>query len=270
MRPLLNYFGGKWIIAEEIIKHFPPHDVYVEPFGGGASVLLKKTRSKLEVYNDIDEEVVNLFQVLRDQPKELHEKIKLTPYSLKEYEAAFEGQTTCVVEKARRTVVKSYFGMGSSIRDEKHSGFRRSKSSNTSPAISFENYKTGLDAVIERLLGVIIESNDYATIINKYDTPETLFYLDPPYTLDQRAGGHQYRHDFTDEDQLRFLESIKNLKGYCIVSGYDNELYNAKLGTWQKVFIKTHGHQVQKLETLWLCEKTQREQRQLNLFEAKK
>ena len=66
-RAALRWHGGKWILAPWIIAHFPPHRVYTEAFGGGASVLLRKGRAKSEVYNDLDSEVVNLFRVLQDR-----------------------------------------------------------------------------------------------------------------------------------------------------------------------------------------------------------
>ena len=85
MRPLLRYHGGKWLLAPWIISHFPAHRVYVEPFGGAASVLIRKERSYAEVYNDLDSEVVNLFRVLRAQPDDLVHAIELTPFARDEF-----------------------------------------------------------------------------------------------------------------------------------------------------------------------------------------
>lgn len=109
-RPVLRYHGGKWLLAPWIASHFPAHDVYVEPYGGGASVLMRKARSRAEVYNDLDEDVVNVFRVLRDegQAERLREVLALTPYSRTEWKESFSTSDD-PVERARRTFVRLYF-----------------------------------------------------------------------------------------------------------------------------------------------------------------
>src|SRR5690606_6837914 len=89
-RPIIRYHGGKWRIAPWIISHFPEHRVYVEPFGGGGSVLLRKPRSYAEVYNDLDGEIVNLFRVARDCGDELIRSVELTPFARDEFMLAYE------------------------------------------------------------------------------------------------------------------------------------------------------------------------------------
>src|SRR5262245_47952798 len=102
-RPVLRYHGGKWELAEWIIEHFPPHRVYVEPFGGAASVLLQKSRSYGEIYNDLDGEIVNLFRVIREQPAELLARVETTPFSRDEYREAFDASVD-PLESARRVL----------------------------------------------------------------------------------------------------------------------------------------------------------------------
>src|SRR5690606_37285917 len=110
-RPVLRYHGGKWNLAPWSISHFPKHRIYVEPFGGAASVLLRKPRTDSEVYNDLYGEVVNLFRVLRNptQARELIRIVTLTPYSRQEFEDAYiaDGDP---IEQARRTLVRAYLG----------------------------------------------------------------------------------------------------------------------------------------------------------------
>src|SRR6266699_121264 len=159
-RPALRYHGGKWKTAKAIISYFPPHRVYVEPFGGAANVLLRKSRSYAEVYNDLDAEIVNVFIQLRDNGPELKRLLTLTPFARLEFEEAYE-PVADPIEQARRTIVKSFIGFGSdAIRHL--SGFRsNSNRSGTTPAHDWRNYADVLDYLIKRLRGVVIECRDY-------------------------------------------------------------------------------------------------------------
>ncbi|MDR3351761.1 MAG: DNA adenine methylase [Zoogloeaceae bacterium] len=108
-RSALRYFGGKWAIAPWIIEHMPEHRVYVEPFGGAASVLLRKPRSKVEVYNDLDDEIVGLFRVIQSplQCRELFRLLRRTPYSRREFELAFQ-KTDDPLIRAQRAIIRAY------------------------------------------------------------------------------------------------------------------------------------------------------------------
>jgi DNA adenine methylase len=110
-RPILRYHGGKWKIADWIIEHLPRHRTYVEPFGGAASVLIKKPRAYAEVYNDLDGEIVNLFCVARDRGEELARAVELTPYARDEFYQSFLPSDD-PLEQARRTVLRSFAGFG--------------------------------------------------------------------------------------------------------------------------------------------------------------
>src|SRR4051812_38784439 len=125
-RPVLRYHGGKWRSAHRVIPVFSPHRVYVEPFGGGASVLLRKTRAEAEVYNDIDGEVVNVFRVLQDPATaaRLRELLVLTPFARDEFLAAY-ARTDDAIESARRAIARAFMGFGSASFNAKHgTGFR--------------------------------------------------------------------------------------------------------------------------------------------------
>lgn len=125
-RPALRYHGGKFRLAPWICGFFPEHTVYVEPFGGAASVLLHKDRTHSEVYNDVHDEVVNVFRVLRDpvMAEQLARMVDLTPFARAEFEASYE-HTDEPVERARRTVIRSFMGFGSGAAFSKHAtGFR--------------------------------------------------------------------------------------------------------------------------------------------------
>jgi DNA adenine methylase len=166
-RPALRYHGGKWLLAPWIISHFPKHHIYVEPFGGGASILLRKQRSYAEIYNDLDGEVVNLFRMLRDHGDEVKRLVSLTPFSRSEFVDAYE-PTDDDLEQARRTLVKSFMGFGSAAVTQHTAtlpgagfkadvnkyptGFRcNSNRSGTTPAHDWKNWPERMDGLIERL-----------------------------------------------------------------------------------------------------------------------
>lgn len=132
-RPIVRWHGGKWLLAPWIITNMSAHRVYVEPFGGGASVLLRKPRAHSEVYNDLDGEIVNLFRVARDHGGDLVYRLGLTPFAREEFEASYE-RSNDPVEQARRTVVRSFMGFGSNAHN-RATGFRaKSRRSGTSPS----------------------------------------------------------------------------------------------------------------------------------------
>lgn len=111
-RPVLRYHGGKWRLAPWICAHFPAHRLYVEPFGGAASVLLRKPRSYGEIYNDLDGEIVNVFRVLRDNGHALRAALELTPFAREEFAESYMPHSD-PIEQARRTIVRSFQGFGS-------------------------------------------------------------------------------------------------------------------------------------------------------------
>ena len=160
-RPVLRYYGGKWKFASWIISFFPPHRTYVEVFGGAGSVLLKKPKSHTEVYNDIDEEVVNLFRVLRDkkQAEELIRLVKLTPLARAEYERAFE-IVDDPIERARRTIIRSHMGFNSIAVNAQCNEWhlRCSMRETGSYGDSWDRYPNKLPPIIDRLRRVIIEN----------------------------------------------------------------------------------------------------------------
>lgn len=261
MRPMLNYYGGKWSQAEWIIEHFPDHEMYVEAFGGAASVLLRKPRSTMEVVNDIDDEVFNVYRAVRDHGTKLRRLLSMTPYSRTEYELSREPAISDI-ERARRTIVRTYLGIGDSL--NQRNGFRMSKLSNVTPEKTWQTYVQALDETIERFRGVLIERLDYRKLIEKYDTPGTLWYLDPPYVKSERSNRHGYRHDFNDEDHAELMKHAFALKGMVIVSGYDSALYDQY--DWRKVTRKVNTNSGLATETLWLCPKVSASEKQASLF----
>lgn len=256
-RPALRWHGGKWRLAPWILANFPPHRVYVEPFGGAASVLLRKPRSYAEVYNDLDGDVVNLFRVLRsERAGELIRAIELTPFARAEFEIAYE-RTDDAVEEARRLIVRSFMGFGSdgANRANGRTGFRSNSSrSGTTPAHDWANYPAALRVIVERFRGVVIEQRDAMMVAQQHDRSDALHYLDPPYMPDTRqGGGHNYAHEMTIDDHRALLAGAMDLAGAVVISGYPTKIYDDALQGWRRVTCAALADgAAQRTEVLWI------------------
>lgn len=259
-RPALRYHGGKWRLAPWIISHFPPHRVYVEPFGGAGSVLLRKPRAYSEVYNDRWRRVVDLFSVLRDpaMAAELRRRLELTPFARDEFEASDEEaheEQGDIIERARMTVVRSFMGHGSeSTRADSSTGFRsNSNRSHTTPAHDWSSWPAVVPAFVERMRGVVIENQDAAVVMRRHDGPETLHYCDPPYPHSTRTLRHGYAFEMTDAEHEALAEAIANLSGMVIVSGYRCDLYDSLYAGWRRVETEALADGARKrTEVLWI------------------
>lgn len=238
-------------MAPWILQHSPKHKIYCEVFGGSVSVLLRKERSKREIINDLDQELVNLYQVTRDHGQDLKEKLRLTPHSRAEYKLSMT-PADCRIERARRTIVRCYFGIGDSFLHN-HNAFRNSKDSNTCVASSWKSYVDTFDGIIERLAGVTIECLDWRKMLEKYDSKDTLFYLDPPYVHASRSKKHNYRIEFSTMEHLEFMGSIRKLKGKVLLSGYKSEIYEQDLREWSCFSKEALGQKgTKRIEMLWV------------------
>ncbi len=246
-RPALRWHGGKWLLAPWIISFFPRHRVYVEPFGGAASVLLRKPRTHAEIYNDLDDDVVNLFRVLQDPQRggALVQLLELTPFARTEFELGWD-PTNDQVEQARRLIIRSFMGFGSNAhsdkgRGHKTTGFRANSSrSGTTPAADWANYPGFLPDIIGRLRGVIIERRPAVQVMQAHDGARTLHYVDPPYLPETRNRANpydpkrHYRHELTVDDHVALLEELQQLEGMVVLSGYPAPLYDDALVGWTR------------------------------------
>lgn len=261
-RPALRYHGGKFRLASWIITQFPPHQVYVEPFCGAASVFFQKPPAYAEVINDLSHDVVNLFTVLRDPEAagELTRQLLLTPYSRSEYEAAFVPAKD-PVEIARRTVIRAYMGYGadSVLTQTWKSGFRSdTKRRGGVPAHDWANYPGALAEMTARLQGVVIECAPALKVIAAQDAPGTLFYVDPPYPQSTRASAgskpkHPYLYEMTDADHAELAGVLRSVAGMVVISGYRCALYDDLYKEWARVDRTAFADgAAARVESLWL------------------
>jgi DNA adenine methylase len=225
-KPILRYHGGKWRLADWIISHFPTHRIYVEPFGGAASVLLKKPRSYSEVYNDLDDEIVNVFRVMQcpTMRARLIEMLRFTPCARAEFNLAWE-PTTDLVESARRVIIRAQMGFGSAGATKGSTGFRanaRTKGRGTTEVTDWLKYQEALPPIIERMCGVQIENRPALDVIRTNDTDDALFYVDPPYLHNTRmmdGGMCYYRHEMTNEEHAELLDRLNQVIGMVVLNG---------------------------------------------------
>lgn len=246
-RPVLDYYGGKWACANKIISLFPEHKSFVDVFCGAASITLRKPRSKNEIINDLNGEITNLFSILRDRNLELKLALHNTPYSRDEYSRCRETSSNDM-EQARRTIVKSWFGIGDSL--DNKTGFRVSLSqggSTTAPWLTYVDY---LHLYAERLRGVIIENLDYREVLKRYDKIDTLFYLDPPYMKATRSKKHAYKFDWDENDHRELFNILPTLKGRFVLSGYAHPFYESL--PYKKHVFMAATQSITKEECLWI------------------
>ena len=262
-------------LADWILSFVPPHECFVEPFGGGGSVLLRKARSTNEVYNDLFDEVVTFFRVLRDREDELVRAIRLTPYAEVEQIASFDRTSLRddELEVARRLAVRSWMTFGvdsaSSYRDSCFRG--GTKTAARDPGMDWHNLPVALNAIARRLQGVHIYNRPYEWILDKYDGPETCFYIDPPYLHETRSSSYLcvYAEEMTEADHVALLQRLCELKGMVILSGYASGLYDCHLADWERVERATFANgSLRRTEILWMNPAAARHQRQKNLFAA--
>ena len=206
----LPYIGGKNRLATKIISLLPEHTTYVEPFAGGAQVLFHKSPSNVEVVNDLDFDIVNFFRVCQWHHEELVRYLRfcLVSRKLHELHLATNPATLTDIQRAGRFfyLQKNSFG-GLILKQKFHYGVTQPSNYN------LERIPQIIEQAHQRLARVQIESLPYEQILEKYDRPTTVFYLDPPYW-----GPKLYRHNFNDGDFDVLAERLARLKGRFILS----------------------------------------------------
>lgn len=293
VRPPFGYYGAKQRLARRIADILPPHNAWVEMFCGSAALTLAKPPAQIEVINDLDGEVANLFRQLRDHSKALCEVVALTPYAMEEFEqsrARKRGLSN--LERARRFLVRTMMTVNGTVDPRgSRAGFSFSQSysraGKEARVCRWYNLPDRLTDIVERLRGVRIERRDARDLLAMFsDRPATLTYLDPPYFTKRE---HRYVIDAEDREFHEELLSIcTQSRCMILLSGYDNKLYESMLvkeAGWSKRTIETStrdtsGTDYARTEVLWTnpqyekalstgripvrLSKTEREQRKVN------
>lgn len=263
INPPFGYFGSKNKIALQLCTQLPPHNCWVEAFCGSAALTLSKAAAPIEIINDIDNEIVNFFEQLRDNHEALCEVVELTPYAEMELIAArnvIEGLSN--LERARRFLVQSMMAINGTFGPSR-GGFSYSDSysrNNQDARVNrWNNLPERLRKVVARLKTVRIENKNALNLVERYlNRPATLIYLDPPYYADRVNGYNKDANDATFHAKL--LELINTANCMIFISGYDNQMYNDLLSFnqgWERKTIDTFtkdtsGKSHSRTEVVWM------------------
>lgn len=223
MRTPLAYYGGKQALARQIVPLMPSHRVYLEPFAGGAAMLFAKPPAERETLNDLDGTIMRFWRALRDHPDELAAAVAATPYGRQEWRGSRDENTDNDVEAARRLLVNV------------DQSFSRSRRSWSVPCIgdgrgrwqpgTWANLPPKLIAAAERLRGVALEHGDACDLIPRWDRPDAVIYVDPPYVGPLRLSqSNGYNVDADTDLWPRLCDTLANVEHAAVIlSGYPCE-----------------------------------------------
>lgn len=256
MQNAIKYYGGKAGMTKFLLPLFPKdYDVFVDAFGGSASVLLAEERPKvIEIYNDLGENVYALYKTIGDEEtfKQLQMKLELTPYSeqfRREYKEKLKEKDLSLLDRAfyfmyvNRTSFNGVGGFSTTLFK------RRDLSKEVSVYLSSI---AGLEELHQRLSSVVFEHKDIFKILDKYDKEDSFIYLDPPYVHDTRLSGTRYEVEMTNDEHERFVNRLLTMKAKVMVSGYDNNIYEPLNKHFHRYEFVSPLSRSNKTEVVWL------------------
>jgi DNA adenine methylase len=256
-----GYYGGKFSHLDFILPLLPTHFThYCEPFGGSAAVLVNRPPAPVETYNDLDSEVVNFFKCLRDQAQELVRLISLTPFSRAELvEALAPTNGFSDLERARRFFVRARqtrTGLAQTSSEGRWAHCVLTSRAEMAGAVSrWLGSVEGLSEIVQRLQRVQVENAPATEVVLRYDSPETLFYCDPPYPHEARGDAKAYGYEMTDCEHVDLAKALHSVKGAVALSGYRCPLMERLYGDWRRVDADTrlcNSSKGERTESLWM------------------
>lgn len=236
-----NYFGGKFTWLNYLYQHFPNEFTHlIDVFGGSFSVSLNYNQtSVIKTANEINGEITNFFEVLRNNTEELIFLLKITPCSVLEYNNSWE-KCDDKIERARRFYVRvrqSFFGLGAQRRNK---GWHMAKTKvNAKGGETVSKWNNAIEKLYE--IAVVIRENfqitnyDWSDVLDKIDFEGAFFYLDPPYPEETRASKNDYLFEFTTQQHIDLGNRLHNIKGKAMISSYRSDLYDTLYHDWQRI-----------------------------------
>lgn len=267
-----NYFGGKFTWLEYLYAHFPANfNHLVDVFAGSMCVSLNYKGNVIKTANELNNDITNFFEVLRNHENELLRLLTLTPCSKQEYNNCWEYSNNNI-EQARRFYVRvrqSFFGLGA---QRKNKGWHMAKTQlNAAGGETVSKWNNALDKLhavaIEIRKNFQITNFDYLECIKKTDHANAFFYLDPPYPKEVRVSFNDYKFEFTNSQHIELAHRLHNINGKAMISSYDSELYNQLYKDWQKVLLPCKKNNIRSgevQEVIWMNYK----KNNLDLFSA--
>lgn len=252
MKQVLKYPGSKWKLACRIVELIPEHHSYVEPFFGSGAVFFKKNPSDIETINDLDNDVTNLYECIKQDSEKLARLAMTTPFSRKEYDKAFETEAQDPYEKALIFLIKCWQGHGFRTNGYKV-GWKNDVQGRERMYALWNWYRLPewIIEIAERLRKVQIENRPALEVIRRFNYNNVFMYIDPPYLLETRAA-KQYKHEMNDNDHEELLSEIVSSNAKIIISGYESEMYNSYLKSWnKKQFNSTAEYGLKRKEVIW-------------------
>ena len=256
-----GWYGGKFSHLDFILPNIPiDAQHFCDVYGGSAAVLINRPPAPVETYNDIDSELVNFFTTLRDAGEELVGQISLTPFSREELIRACEYQPgLSELERARRFFVRARqtrTGLAQKSSEGRWAHCVLTTRAGMSGAVSrWLGSVEGLAEITARLQRVQIENAPALEVIRRYDTAETVFYLDPPYVHSSRSDTAAYEHEMCDDEHVALADVLSSIRGRAVLSGYRTVLYDRLFADWTRIDAPVRmAHSVRKprQESLWV------------------
>jgi DNA adenine methylase len=266
----ISYYGGKQRIASKIVQEINkiPHSVYAEPFAGGLAVLYAKGVPEVsnshyyrEAINDTNEQLITFWRVAREQPEELNRWLQLTPYSQAEYARALKIYRNPGEHSQLEVAWATYMQCCFSFANQPPPGWAAQTIGRNSAA-THQNRLQLLPECFERLKGVHVGCEDALRFIERWDSPQTLFYCDPPYPGTNL--GH-YK-GYSIEDYQGLCDALDNAKGSYILSNYNQEIapksamdcveIKARMSAANGRSCARDSAKTERVEKLWICDRS--------------
>lgn len=222
-------------MASWLAGKIPPHRLYCEPFCGAGHLLFGKQPSPVEVFNDVDKHLISFFRAIQEPGKRqiLAERLAFMPYSRSLWNEIRSQWKAGNIPGDEVERVSQWFFLNRTCfgGDQRRGGFAVPSVTGRNPAQSYFNAIDGLEGIAGRLRGVTIECLDYADCIRRYDSPDTLFYADPPY-LDTE--GYYGKANFAYEGHHALAKLLHGVKGKAMITHYQDALYDELYQGWNK------------------------------------